>query len=217
MKNVQRPFHAPKNLSQNYPQQRSHFRKTFFPLLASALNAYRMDGFDLSLLIISPRFCLAQLKKNPVLLASMLLTDCHLMLVFLSLPVPLQCFYVTKDTLFSRFLTADCLFVCTISHLLWLNVDEERRKQEKGNQCTCEMCIALKVHDKTHKKTFRISLKHSNIHLSFLFFWQIFDFFLHSGMRAFPTSNATDRQLFDFHFFCLPVWRYCRFLFCFCK
>lgn len=42
----------------------AHFRKTFFPLLASALNAYRMDGFDLSLLIISPRFCLAQLKKK---------------------------------------------------------------------------------------------------------------------------------------------------------
>ena len=32
--------------------------------LTSALNAYRMDGFDLSLLIISPRFCWNQQKKN---------------------------------------------------------------------------------------------------------------------------------------------------------
>lgn len=37
MKNVQRPFHAPKNLSQNYPQQRSHslsrsLSQNIFPL-----------------------------------------------------------------------------------------------------------------------------------------------------------------------------------------
>lgn len=35
--------------------------------LTSALNAYRMDGFDLSLLIISPRFCWNQQKKNILL------------------------------------------------------------------------------------------------------------------------------------------------------
>ena len=61
--------------------------------LTSALNAYRMDGFDLSLLIISPRFCWNQQKKNENLLRSrkkmssnafsimFIACDCHLMLV----------------------------------------------------------------------------------------------------------------------------------------
>jgi hypothetical protein len=61
------PFHAPENLP-NYPQLFSFSAtcgtQSIFPQLASALNAYRMDGFDLSLLIISPRFCLVQQKKK---------------------------------------------------------------------------------------------------------------------------------------------------------
>lgn len=52
------------------------------------------------------------------------------------------------------------------------------------------MCIE-KFTTKTIKKTFRISLKHSNIHLTLFFFWQIFDFFVHTGILRASTSNAT--------------------------
>lgn len=50
--------------SSTYPHSLASMnaKKTFFFILASTLNAYRMDGFDLSLLIISPRFCIAQQK-----------------------------------------------------------------------------------------------------------------------------------------------------------
>lgn len=134
MKNVQRPFHAPKNLSQNYPQQRSlslSHSLTFakhFPLTGFCFERLSDGWFWFIAANYLTSFLSSSAEKNPVLLTSMLLTDCHLMLVFLSLPVPLQCFYVTKDTLFSRFLTADCLSVCTIFHLLWLNVDRAKRK-----------------------------------------------------------------------------------------
>lgn len=69
----------------------------------------------------------------------LILTDCHLMLVFLSHPVqllcvPVQCFYITKDTLFSRFLTADCLFVCTFSiYFDWTRIDERGSRRKAIN------------------------------------------------------------------------------------
>lgn len=178
----------------------AHFRKTFFPLLASALNAYRMDGFDLSLLIISPRFCLAQLKKNPVLLTSMLLTDCHLMLVFLSLPVPLQCFYVTKDTLFLAFwllIVYSCALFSIYFDWTWI---ERRGSRRKAINIHVKCALHWKFTTKPIKKTFRISLKHSNIHLSFLFLTNIWFFCIQVCAHFQPQMPPID-SFFWFSFF----------------
>lgn len=66
-KNVLLSISRPGKSLPNYPQlslsSTCGTQSKFFPQLVSALNAYRMDGFDLSLLIISPRFCLVQQKK----------------------------------------------------------------------------------------------------------------------------------------------------------
>jgi hypothetical protein len=162
------PFHAPENLP-NYPQLFSFSAtcgtQSIFPQLASALNAYRMDGFDLSLLIISPRFCLVQQKKNenPCAFINverslfLILSDCHLMLVFLSHPVHFQIYvpvqlllYHQRYALFSLF---DCwLFIRVhIFHLLWLN--EDRMEKEVGErQSIYTWNVQWKVHEKPMKK-----------------------------------------------------------------
>lgn len=70
------------------------FLLTYSSLTSAALNAYRMDGFDLSLLIISPRFCWNQQKKRERFCCGgtkkmssnafsimLIACDCHLMLV----------------------------------------------------------------------------------------------------------------------------------------
>lgn len=163
-KNVLLSIFRPESLSQTtlsfsllYMWNAKHF---FHP----ALNAYRMDGFDLSLLIISPRFCLVQQKKNPCAFINVAVSFsfsliaiwcwCFCRILFtLHLCVPMHCFYITKDTLFSRFLTADCLFVCTFSiYFDWTRI-EWKRKLEKGNQYTHEMCI--EKFKKNHEKILR--------------------------------------------------------------
>lgn len=150
-----------------------------------------MDGFDLSLLIISPRFCLVQQKKilyfyKTWLVLFLILTDCHLMSVFLSYPVHFQSLcssamllYHQRYALFSLF---DCwLFIRVhIFHLLW-EIEKEVGERQSINTWN----VHWNAHDKNHKKTFRISLKHSNIHLTlFSTFDKYLIFFCIQVLRA---------------------------------
>lgn len=176
---------TPRKISPNYPQlffstceTQSIFSGFSFERLSDGWFWFIVANYLTSFLSGSAK------KKRGKSLSHWLPFDVGVFVASCSLSIydSMQCFYITKDTLFSHFLTADCLFVCTFSHLLWLNVNRNGKGSWR-KAINIHMKCALKSSrkKKPSKKSFRISLKHSNIHLTlrfvFFFFWQIFDFF----------------------------------------